>query len=107
MWYLCLRSATKPPEKWTVSLDEHLRWMRAQHLSGRILMSGPSPGKKLGIYVIRADTEKEAAQVAPADPFTLAGDARYELIDWDVRQILGAGPFTSVDIQAQTRRAAS
>lgn len=75
--------------------------MRAQHESGRVLMSGPSPGKKLGIYIIRADTEEEAAQVASADPFTVAGDARYELIDWDVRQVLGIGPFTSADIQAQ------
>jgi uncharacterized protein YciI len=101
MWYLCLRSASRPPEQWKVSLDEHLAWMRAQHASGRILMSGPSPKRKLGIYVIRADSEAEAAAVARADPLTAAGECTFELIDWDVRQVLGAGPFTEADIKAQ------
>ena len=101
MWYICLRSALRPPEESTVTLDEHLRWMRAQHVSGRILMSGPSWGRKLGIYVITADSEEEAARVAAADPMTAAGDCTFELIDWDVRQILGTGPFTAAGIKAQ------
>lgn len=67
-------------------------------------MSGPSPEKKLGIYIIKAETEKQAAEIASADPFTVAGDARYELIDWDVRQVLGVGPFTEADIKAQLSR---
>ncbi len=101
MWYLCLRRGVRPPEQWKVTLDEHLAWMREQHLVGAILFSGPSPGRKLGIYVIRADTEAAAAAIASADPLTVAGDCAYELIDWDVRQMLGAGPFTQADIKAQ------
>ena len=102
MWYICLRSAVRSPEQFTVSLDDHLAWMRAQHESGRILMSGPSPSRRLGIYIIKAGTEEEAARIASSDPFTLAGDTTYELIDWDVRQVLGAGPFTSAGIKAQS-----
>jgi hypothetical protein len=54
--------------------------------------------------VIRADSETEAAAIANDDPYTRDGQSEVELIEWDVRQVLGAGPFTSADIQSQTRR---
>ena len=38
--------------------------MRAHHENGRILMSGPSPSRRLGIYIIKAGTEEEAARIA-------------------------------------------
>lgn len=101
MWYICLRSATRPPAESRASLDEHLAWMRLQHELGNVLMSGPSPGKQLGVYVIKAASLEEAERIAAADPFTLAGDARFELIDWDVRQVLGVGPFTAAGVRAQ------
>ena len=30
MWYLALRRAAKPREEWTVTLDQHLVWMKQQ-----------------------------------------------------------------------------
>jgi uncharacterized protein YciI len=106
MWYLCLRKrkAVQPPGPREVDLDVHLAWMRRQQYAGKILFSGPSPKRGLGIYVIRADSETEAAAIANDDPYTRDGQTEFELIEWDVRQVLGAGPFTSADIQAQTRR---
>jgi uncharacterized protein YciI len=76
--------------------------MRRQHEAGTILFSGPSPKRGLGIYLIRASTEQEAAAIANSDPFTADGQCEFELIEWDVRQALGTGPFTSADIAAQT-----
>ena len=35
MWYLTLRQATKPRDQWTVSLDQHLVWMKQQHDAGQ------------------------------------------------------------------------
>ena len=106
MWYLCLRKrkAVQPPGERAVGLDVHLEWMRRQHEAGTILFSGPSPKRGLGIYVIRAASEAEATQIAQSDPYTADGQTEFELIEWDVRQVLGAGPFTTADIQAQTRR---
>jgi uncharacterized protein YciI len=104
MWFLCLRRGVRPPEQWKVTLDEHLSWMREQHLAGTILFSGPSPGRKLGVYIIRCASEEKAARIAAADPFTAAGDCTFDLIDWDVRQALGTGPFTAADIKAQQSR---
>src|SRR6185436_8277910 len=105
MWYLCLRKrkAVQPQGPRAVDLDVHLAWMRRQHETGKVLFSGPSPKRALRIYVIHAESEAEAAAIASSDPYTVDGQCEFELIEWDVRQALGAGPFTAADIQAQTR----
>jgi uncharacterized protein YciI len=106
MWYLCLRKrkSVQPEGPRSVDLDVHLAWMRRQHEEGTILFSGPSPKRGLGIYVIRANSEEQAARVAASDPFTADGQCEFELLEWDVRQALGAGPFTTAAIEAQTSR---
>jgi len=100
MWYITLRRTVKPREEWTVTLDEHLKWMKARHEAGNILFSGPSPDRKLGIYVIRADSREEAERIAASDPFTAGGFTNFELIEWEVHQVLGVGPFTAAGMAA-------
>ncbi len=99
MWYLVLRRAVKPREQWTVSLDQHLTWMKGQHEAGKILFSGPTADRKLGIYVIRADSREEAERIAASDPYTEAGFCTFELLEWEVHQIMGIGPFTSTEVR--------
>ena len=99
MWYLILRRAIKPREEWTVGLDEHLVWMKRQHGAGRILFSGPTPDRKLGIYVIRAASRDEAESIAKSDPYTAAGFCAFDLLEWEVHQIMGAGPFTAAELR--------
>jgi uncharacterized protein YciI len=96
MWFICLRHAIQPREQWTTTLDTHLAWMKTQHDTGNILMSGPGTtpeGDRVGIYLIRADSRSEAEQIAAGDPFTVAGHCAFNLIAWEVHQIMGAGPF--------------
>lgn len=100
MWYIVLRQPVKPREEWTVSLDQHLVWMKQQHDAGNILLSGPTPDRKLGVYVIRAGSRKEAENVAASDPYTAAGFCAFDLIEWEVHQILGIGPFTAAELRA-------
>jgi len=99
MWYLIQRRAVRPREEWTVSLDEHLAWMKEQHEAGHILFSGPSRDRKRGIYVIRANSRQEAERIAAGDPFTAAGFCAYDLLEWEVHQIMGVGPFTAAEMQ--------
>lgn len=101
MWYLVLRRPVKPREEWTVTLDQHLAWMKQQHEAGKILFSGPTPDRKLGIYVIRAGSREEAETVAAGDPYTAAGFSTFDLIEWEVHQIMGAGRFTAAELQAR------
>jgi uncharacterized protein YciI len=94
-WFLTQRRALKPRDEWTVSLDEHLVWMQAQHESGRIIISGPTPDRKVGMYLIRAKDRAEAETIASSDPYTAAGCTTFDLIEWEIHQILGAGVFTA------------
>lgn len=98
MWYLCLRQALKPRDQWTVTLDQHLTWIKQQHEAGKILFSGPTTDRKYGIYVIRAGSKDEAQKVAAGDPYTAAGFTSFELLEWDVHQIMGAGNFTAAEL---------
>ena len=100
MWYLVLRQATKPRDQWTVTLDQHLVWMKQQHEAGKILFSGPTTDRKYGVYVIRAGSKDEAAKIAASDPYTAAGFCAFELLEWEVHQIMGCGPFTAAEMQA-------
>jgi uncharacterized protein YciI len=100
MWYLVLRRPAKPREEWTVTLDQHLVWMKQQHESGKILFSGPTTDRKYGVYVIRATSKSEAEQIAASDPYTAAGFAAFDLLEWEVHQIMGVGPFTAAEMRA-------
>jgi uncharacterized protein YciI len=99
MWYLTLRRPLKSREQWTVGLDQHLVWMKQQHDAGIILFSGPTTDRKFGIYVIRADSKDEAEKIAASDPYTAAGFCAFELLEWEVHQIMGAGPFTAAEMR--------
>jgi uncharacterized protein YciI len=99
MWYLILRRPVKPREQWNVTLDEHLAWMKRQHEAGTILFSGPSSDRKYGIYVIRTNSKAEAETLAASDPYTAAGLTAFEVLEWEVHQIMGAGPFTSTEMR--------
>jgi len=100
MWYLVLRRPVKPREEWTVTLDQHLVWMKQQHDSGRIIFSGPTTDRKYGVYVIRAGSKSEAEQIAGSDPYTAAGLTAFEILEWEVHQIMGVGPFTAAELRA-------
>jgi uncharacterized protein YciI len=99
MWYLTLRRALKPRQEWTVNLDQHLAWMKQQHEAGNILFSGPTTDRKYGVYVIRAASKNEAEKIAASDPYTVAGFTSFELLEWEVHQIMGVGPFTAAGLQ--------
>jgi uncharacterized protein YciI len=95
MWFLALRRSIQPREEWTVGIDEHLAWMKQQHDAGAIFMSGPSGDRSMGIYLIRAPSRDAAEAIAASDPFTVAGHCTVEVIEWEVHQILGIGPFSA------------
>ena len=102
MWFICLRRSILPREQWNVSVDEHLAWMKTMHEAGSILMSGPGKGPDntpYGIYLIRAASKQDAETVAAGDPFTAAGLCAFDLIEWEVHQILGAGGFSMAAMQ--------
>lgn len=100
MWYLVIRRDVQPRQAWTATLDEHLAWMKVQHESGTVMFSGPTADIRTGIYVMRARSIEHARRIAAEDPFTRAGHCTFECLEWDVRQILGTGPFSVAELDA-------
>ena len=98
MWFFCKRSHLKVPGARKATLDTHLAWMQTMHEAGKIILSGPSSDLTLGMYLIRAETIEEAHHIAASDPYTELGDSTYELIQWNIRQIMGVGPFTAAGL---------
>ena len=98
MFYFVRRRGLKPRSEWNVTLDEHLVWMKHQHDSGTIVMSGPTPDRQYGQYLVRASNRQAAEEVAASDPFTVAGCTAFEIIEWEVHQIMGIGPFTAAGL---------
>jgi hypothetical protein len=49
--------------------------------------------------LIRADSRQEAEQIAASDPYTAAGFCTFDLFEWEVHQIMGAGPFTAAELR--------
>jgi uncharacterized protein YciI len=100
VFYITLRRQIVPREQRKVPLDTHLVWMKQQHDEGKILLSGPSPDRTLGIYLIKAGSREEAERIASGDPYTAAGETTFELIEWEVHQIFGTGPFTEAGLRS-------
>jgi uncharacterized protein YciI len=106
VWFICLRRSIVERDQWTTPVDDHLSWMKQQHEAGNIIFSGPGhgpDGTAYGIYLIRAASRSDAETIAAGDPFTANGHCAFDLIEWEVHQILGAGGFTMAGLQATLR----
>ncbi len=52
------------------------------------------------MYLVRADSRAAAERLAASDPYTAAGCCTFELIQWEIHQIMGVGPFTAAELNA-------
>ncbi len=64
----------------------HLDWLNAGHDSQRVLLSGPSCDRSLGIYVVRAASLGEAREFVDSDPYHSAGIRIFDLIEWEMQR---------------------
>lgn len=94
MWYLILSKRKAPMDAVKARTAEHFAWMQVQHQAGTVAISGPTPDRTMGIYVVRAVSAEIARQIADSDPFHAHDLRHYDLIEWEVHQMLGIGPFS-------------
>jgi uncharacterized protein YciI len=103
MWYLTLhRWVGDREEAIKSSLDDHLAWMREQQFAGKVLIAGPSHDGDLGIIVFGHMSKADLDALCRQDPFVARGYREYEVIAWDVHQLLGVGGFDVKTIAAMT-----
>ncbi|MET8871935.1 YciI family protein [Nocardia sp. NPDC004604] len=104
MWYLTLHRWLGDRDTATDrSLDDHLAWMREQQLAGKVLFSGPSLDGELGIIVFGHMSRAELDDLCRQEPFVARGYRGFEVIPWEVHQLLGIGGFDVETLTAMTR----
>lgn len=88
-WFLVLsRLVPGAEEGRRQHFQEHMDWLNAQHKSGRMLLSGPTPDRQMGIYLMRATDIEEAAAIAASDPHHIYGERVPEVYEWEVMQLM-------------------
>ena len=103
MWYLTFSRPAVPREQIAPHLQEHLDWQRRMHESGRVLFSGPSGDRTMGIILVRASSLEDAHDLLDTEPFHARGLRTYEVIEWDVHQGLGLGGFSGESLALLAR----
>jgi uncharacterized protein YciI len=104
MWYLTLHRWVRDREDAIKSsFDDHLAWLREQQLAGKVLISGPSHDGDLGIIVFGHMSKPDLDALCRHEPFVARGYREYEVVAWDVHQLLGIGGFDVKTIAAMTR----
>ena len=69
MWYLVLSRVNTSPDEVRKMSPDHLAWMERQRGNGKVLFSGPTPDRSIGIYVVKAGSYDEAKAIVDTDPF--------------------------------------
>ncbi len=95
-WFLVLSTTTDRAARLKAS-PEHQAWQRERHEAGEVVMSGPAADRTMGIYLLRCESREEAEAIAGSDPHHMRGNSTYELIEWEVHQVMGEGSFSSAD----------
>src|SRR5580698_4939984 len=107
--YWLVRSAPLPSTtaaEIAAHADDHVAWLLKLEAEGRVFLSGPltsgpgiAPGA--GMTVLRADSAQDAAAIAAADPFVVAGLRTFEVFGWRLNEgavavqlSLGTGRYT-------------
>lgn len=71
-----------PPEEVEPLMAPHMAWVDAHYLTGTFLLSGRKVPRTGGVLLARADSRAAIETVVASDPFTRAGVARYDIIEF-------------------------
>ncbi len=104
MWFLAVTDSLQPPAQRSVTLDAHLAWVRTAHDSGAVVISGPTPDRAKAFYVLHLAGRAEAEALMASDPFDSGGATSFELVEWDVQQVMGVGAFSTAAQQVMAER---
>jgi uncharacterized protein YciI len=92
MWNLVLHN--RGPKDATLTDDvlaAHLNWIKDQQIKGTMLFAGPSADGTVGIMVFGHLSASEAERLCLTDPLIAGRREAFEIIPWDVHQVLGVG----------------
>lgn len=104
MWYLILsRQVEGKEEGRRAHFGEHMDWLLDMHRGGKVLFSGPTSDREVGIYVLVSESLGKAAELAAADPHHVYGERTAEIYEWEVMQAmrLSGGDIEAIEAMAE------
>jgi uncharacterized protein len=108
MWYLVLsRSLPEQKENKELHLPEHRQWLEDQHRAGRVLFSGPTSDRSVGIYVVLAASLNDAEKLAAQDPDHVSGIGIMEVLEWNAHRAFRLDGPTIADIERMAAKVGS
>ena len=108
MWYLVLsRSLPEQKENKGLHLPEHRQWLEDQHRVGRVLFSGPTSDRSVGIYVVLAASLNDAEKLAAQDPDHVSGIGIMEVLEWNAHRAFRLDGPTIADIERMAAKVGS
>ena len=91
--WVCLSKAVKPREELMKILPDHLKHQIDLEKRGIMFAAGPMDPKgadnehpRLGLIVIRAESEEAARKIFDADPMHASGARTYSLFEWTANE---------------------
>lgn len=88
-WFLILsRLVPGAEEGRRKHFQEHMDWLNAHHENGRMLFSGPTTDRQIGVYLMRATDLDEAEAIAATDPHHIYGERVADVYEWEVMQLM-------------------
>ncbi|HEV8316501.1 MAG TPA: YciI family protein [Vicinamibacterales bacterium] len=85
MYAIAVVRYRRPLEEVLPHVDPHRAYLRELKSNGLLLASGPQEPRNGGILLFRVPDDNAPAaldRIRDADPFTRAGVAQYELLQW-------------------------
>jgi uncharacterized protein YciI len=100
MWYLVVSHALPDQtERKQRHLPEHRKWLEDQHRAGRVLFSGPTSDRSVGIYVVLAGSLSDAEKLAAQDPDHVRGIGAMAVLEWNAHRAFRLDGPTIADIE--------
>ncbi|MDT8911522.1 YciI family protein [Amycolatopsis sp. PS_44_ISF1] len=78
--FVVLLDYVAPTEEIDRALPDHREWLTKHYEQGRFLASGPRDPRVGGVLITRSMDRAELDAILAADPFSVRGLARYEVI---------------------------
>ena len=88
MWYLVMSRQVTSDEQRMQTHPAHIEWLLEQHRAGRVLVSGPTADRGMGMYILVGCDRSEAHALAAQDPYHASGDRRMEIFEWEPQRAL-------------------
>jgi uncharacterized protein YciI len=83
--FILLLDYIAPPGEVDRVREEHMAWLREHYEDGRFLVSGPKIPRTGGVILACDMPRGEIDAIIASDPFTIAGVAAYDVVEFAAR----------------------